>query len=49
MLIVIDCIEVLPTAFAAYPSVQKVAKMVLIAEKVANDKTLARQLRRKFI
>jgi hypothetical protein len=45
---VVDCIEVLPTAFATERVVEKVMKMILITEKVANDKTLARQLRRKF-
>ena len=45
---VVDCIEVLPTAFATCRSVEKVLKMAVVVEKVTNDKTLARQLRRKF-
>ena len=46
---VVDCIEVLPAAFATEQGVVKVMKMILIVEKVASDKVLARQLRRKFI
>ena len=46
---VVDCIEVLPAALATERGVEKVMKMILIVEKVANDKTLARQLRRKFV
>ena len=46
---VVDCIEVLPTGFASDRGVDKVVKMILVSEKLANDKTLARQLRRKFV
>ena len=45
---VVDCIEVLPTAFVADRSIDKVIKMILVSEGGANDKTLARQLKRKF-
>ena len=44
----VDCIELVPTAFATESGVDKVIKMILFSEKVANDKTLARQLKRKF-
>jgi septal ring factor EnvC (AmiA/AmiB activator) len=45
---IVDCIEVLPTAFATgNAAVEKVLKMVLVSEKVASDRTLARQLKRK--
>lgn len=46
---VVDCIEVLPQALVTERGVEKVIKMILITQKVANDKTLARQLRRKFV
>ena len=45
---VVDCIELLPTAFATDRGIDNVIKMILVSEKVANDKTLARQLKRKF-
>eukprot|EP01043_Picozoa_sp_COSAG02_P024743 COSAG02_NODE_1363_length_13047_cov_5.747374_5_plen_175_part_00 len=45
----IDCIEVMPTAGASAPEVDKVAKILLVAAKVPSDSTLARQLRRKFL
>ena len=45
---VVDCIELLPTAFATERGVDKVIKMILVSERVGNDKTLARQLKRKF-
>ena len=46
---VVDCIEVLPAAFATEQRVEMVMKMILIVETVASDKMLARQLRRKFV
>lgn len=45
---VVDCIEVLPTAFATDSKVEKVVKMILVSESVTSDKALARQLKRKF-
>ena len=44
----VDCIELVPTAFATERGVDKVIKMILVSERVGNDKTLARQLKRKF-
>ena len=46
--VVVDCIEVLPAAFAADTGVAKVLRMVLVSERVASDRALARQLRRRF-
>ena len=46
---IVDCIEVMPTAGASAPEVEKVAKMVLVSAKVPGDAALARQLRRKFV
>ena len=46
---IVDCIEVMPTAGASAPEVEKVAKMMLVSAKVAGDAALARQLRRKFV
>ena len=46
---IVDCIEVIPTAGASAPEVEKVAKMMLVSAKVPGDVTLARQLRRKFV
>jgi len=45
----IDCIEVMPTAEASAPEVDKAAKILLVAAKVPSDGTFARQLRRKFL
>ena len=45
---IVDCVEVLPTACASLPEVQKVKKMMLISSQVGSDSALARQLRRKF-
>jgi uncharacterized circularly permuted ATP-grasp superfamily protein len=44
---IVDCIQVLPTALATDTTVDKVVKMILISERVTNDKTLARQFKRK--
>jgi hypothetical protein len=46
---IVDCIEVLPTAGASSPEVDKVVKMMLVSAKVPGDAMLARQLRRKFV
>lgn len=46
---VVDCVEVLPTAGASAPEVEKIVKMLLVVAKVASDNMLARQLRRKFL
>lgn len=45
---VVDCIEVLPAAFATESKVEKVVKMILVSDAVASDKALARQLKRKL-
>ena len=46
---IVDCIEMMPTAAASSPEVEKVAKMMLVSANVPGDATLARQLRRKFV
>lgn len=46
---IVDCIEVMETAEASAPEVEKVAKMMLVSAKVPADGMLARQLRRKFV
>ena len=48
----VDCLEAMPTASLTVLSasqVENVAKMLMVASKVANDAMLARQLRRKFL
>lgn len=45
---IVDCIEVMPTADVSMTAVEKVAKILLLESKIASDSTLARQLRRKF-
>jgi Spy/CpxP family protein refolding chaperone len=47
--LIVDCIEVMPTASVFTPTVEKVARMLLVASKVGGDGMLARQLRRKFM
>jgi hypothetical protein len=46
---IVDCIEVMPTAGASAVEVEKVAKMLLVSSKVQSDSTLSRQLRRKLL
>jgi flagellar biosynthesis protein FlhF len=45
---IVDCIGMLSEAVATSTDVDKVVKMISISEKVASDRTLARQLRRKY-
>ena len=47
--LIVDCIEVMPSASMSTPAVEKVARMLLVASKVGGDGMLARQLRRKFL
>lgn len=47
--LIVDCIEVMPSASVSTPTVEKVARMLLVASKVRGDGMLARQLRRKFM
>ena len=48
----IDCLELLvkaPMATVENPVVDKVLTMILLSERVAVDRTFARQLRRKVL
>ena len=44
-----DCIELMPDAAATMDPVEKALTMVKLSEKMAADKSFARQLQRKFL